>query len=135
LGVTQGNPIKRNKLFNFSAYEGWRTIEPKSVQYTMPTDLERIGDFSKSLNTQGGLRTIYDPYTTVTNGNDVTRQPFAGNVIPANRIDPTSKRIMADNWNRTRREPVPPGQQLPGRLRKPFQIFQYFRPRRLERQR
>src|SRR3989441_2023830 len=79
-GVTQGNPIKRNKLFNFFAYEGWRTIEPKSVLYTMPTDLERAGDFSKSLNTQGALRTIYDPFTTETNGSAVTRQPFAGNV-------------------------------------------------------
>ena len=97
-GATQGNPIKRNKLFNFVAYEGWRTLEPKSVQYTMPTDLERSGDFSRSLNTQGGLRTIYDPFTTETNGSTVTRTPFAGNVIPANRIDPTSKKILDDSW-------------------------------------
>ncbi|MBI3696850.1 MAG: carboxypeptidase regulatory-like domain-containing protein, partial [Acidobacteria bacterium] len=97
-GVTQGNPIKRNKLFNFFSYEGWRTIEPKSVLYTMPTDLQRNGDFSQSLNTQGGLRTIYDPYTTQTNGNVVTRQPFPGNIIPASRIDPTSKKILADVW-------------------------------------
>src|SRR5207245_8665858 len=91
-------PIKKNKLFNFFAYEGWRTIEPKSVLYTMPTDLERAGDFSKSLNTQGALRTIYDPFTTETNGSAVTRQPFAGNVIPANRFDPTSKVMLGDIW-------------------------------------
>jgi hypothetical protein len=97
-GVTQGNPIKRNKLFNFVAYEGWRTQEPKSVQYTMPTDLERIGDFSRSLNTQGGQRTIYDPYTTQTDGSTVTRTPFPGNAIPSNRIDPTSKKMLEDSW-------------------------------------
>ena len=55
--------------------------------YTMPTDLERTAISRRSLNTQGALRTIYDPFTTQTNGNVVTRQPFAGNVIPANRID------------------------------------------------
>jgi Carboxypeptidase regulatory-like domain len=97
-GVTQGNPIKKNTLFNFFSYEGWRTIEPKSVLYTMPTALEGAGDFSKSLNTQGALRTIYDPYTTQTNGSVITRTPFAGNVIPANRIDPTSRVIIGDLW-------------------------------------
>jgi len=97
-GATNGSPIKRNKLFNFIAYEGWRTQEPKSVQYTMPNDFERLGDFSRSLNTQGGQRTIYDPYTTQTNGSTVTRTPFAGNTIPANRIDPTSKKILDDSW-------------------------------------
>ncbi|MBI1787548.1 MAG: TonB-dependent receptor [Acidobacteria bacterium] len=97
-GVTEGNPIKRNKLFNFVAYEGWRTIEPKSVLYTMPTALEATGDFSKSLNTQGGLRTIFDPYTTQTNGSVVTRQPFAGNLIPGNRLDATSKKVLGDLW-------------------------------------
>ncbi|MBI3682345.1 MAG: carboxypeptidase regulatory-like domain-containing protein [Acidobacteria bacterium] len=97
-GVTQGNPIKRNKLFNYVAYEGWRTNEPKSILYTLPTDLERGGDFSKSLNTQGNPRTIYDPYTTQTSGSVVTRQPFAGNIIPAGRFDNTSKKILGDLW-------------------------------------
>jgi hypothetical protein len=97
-GFTQGNPIVRNKLFNFVSYEGWRTIEPKSVLYTMPTDLERVGDFSRSLNRDGNLRVIYDPSTTQTQGSVVTRQPFAGNIIPANRIDPSAKVFMNDIW-------------------------------------
>jgi hypothetical protein len=97
-GVTQGNPIVRNKVFNFFAYEGWRTIEPRSAIFTMPTELERAGDFSRSLNNSGGLRTIYDPFTTQTNGNVVTREPFPNNIIPPNRIDPTSRVIMNDLW-------------------------------------
>jgi hypothetical protein len=97
-GVTQGNPILRNKLFNFFAYEGWRTIEPKSAIFTMPTELERQGNFSQSLNNSGGLRTIYDPWTTQTNGNVVTREPFPNNTIPANRIDPTARVMMNDLW-------------------------------------
>ena len=97
-GFTQGNPIIRNKVFNFFSYEGWRTIEPKSILYTMPTDLERNGDFSRSLNRDGGLRTIYDPYTTVTNGSVITRQPFPDNMIPQARMDPTARKILADVW-------------------------------------
>lgn len=97
-GVTQGNPIVKNKLFNFFAYEGQRTSAPITVQNTLPSDLERAGDFSRSLNTANALRTIYDPTTTETNGNVVTRQPFAGNVIPSTRIDPTSKIMLGDLW-------------------------------------
>lgn len=101
-GVTSGNPIKKNKIFNFFAYEGWREIEPRSSFNTLPTDLERSGDFSQSLNTAGALRTIYDPYTTKTDGNSVTRQPFAGNIIPASRVDPTAKVILGDLWKPNR---------------------------------
>jgi len=97
-GATLGNAIKKNKIFNFASYEGWRTIEPRSAFNTLPTDLERTGDFSRSLNTAGALRTIYDPYTTQVAGNVATRTPFAGNVIPASRIDPVAKVMMADVW-------------------------------------
>ena len=77
----------------------------------MPTDLERIGDFSRSLNRAGGLRTIYDPATTVLNvaSNTATRQPFPNNMIPASRIDPTAARIMKDLWG-----PNGPGDDLAG---------------------
>src|SRR5439155_26142032 len=99
-GGTAGGPIKKNKLFTFFTYEGWRTKEPRDAVRTMPTDLERTGDFSKSLNIAGGMRVIYDPTTTVLNvaTNTATRDPFPGNVIPANRIDPTARRNMQDFW-------------------------------------
>src|ERR1051326_316616 len=74
-GGTVGAPIKKNRVFNFFTYEGWRTKEPKDAVRTMPTDLERTGDFSKSLTRTGTLRTIYDPATTVLNvaSNTATR--------------------------------------------------------------
>lgn len=110
-GGTVGTPIKKNKLFNFFTYEAWRTKEPRDAIRTQPTDLERNGDFSRSLNRAGGLRTIYDPTTTVLDvaTNTATRQPFANNIIPANRIDPTAKRIMQDIWG-----PNNPGDDLSG---------------------
>jgi hypothetical protein len=110
-GGTVGAPIKKNKLFTFWTYEGWRTKEPRDAIRTMPTDLERGGDFSRSLTRTGALRTIYDPTTTVLNvsTNTATRTPFPNNVIPQSRIDPTSKRIMADLWG-----PNNPGDDLSG---------------------
>ncbi|MGH9664449.1 MAG: carboxypeptidase-like regulatory domain-containing protein, partial [Bryobacteraceae bacterium] len=97
-GATLGNPIKKDKLFNFFAYEAWRPSSPLSVINTLPTAAERSGDFSQALNTQAGLRTIYDPWTTQVNGNTVTRQPFPGNIIPASRTDPVAKTVMANLW-------------------------------------
>ena len=51
---------------------------------TMPTALERSGDFSKT-TVQGVPVTIYDPMTGL---------PFPGNQIPANRINPTSTALL-----------------------------------------
>ena len=99
-GGTAGGAIRKNKLFTFWTYEGWRTKEPKDAIRTMPTALERTGDFSKSLTRTGTLRTIYDPTTTVLNvaSNTASRQPFAGNIIPASRMDATARRVMQDIW-------------------------------------
>jgi hypothetical protein len=97
-GATLGNPIRKDKLFNFFSYEAWRTINPLSVIDTLPVGGQRNGDFSQALNTQGALRTIYDPWTTQVDGNTVTRLPFGGNVIPSSRIDPTAKKMMGDLW-------------------------------------
>ena len=80
LGGTLGSPVVKNKVFNFVSYELWRSQDPRSVAFTLPTDAERAGDFSKSINARGGLRTIYNPFTTVLNADgSATRQPYPGN--------------------------------------------------------
>ncbi|MCZ2078164.1 MAG: carboxypeptidase-like regulatory domain-containing protein, partial [Bryobacterales bacterium] len=110
-GFTVGNPVIKNRLFAFTAYEGWRSQEPNTRISTQPTDLERNGDFSRTLGKDGGLRTIYDPWTTQLDPvtGKVTRTPFAGNVIPQARFDPTAKRIMQDIW-----APNGPGDDITG---------------------
>ncbi|MEB2364284.1 MAG: hypothetical protein OZ929_23350 [Bryobacterales bacterium] len=72
---------------------------------TMITDLQRIGDFSRTLTKTGVLKTIYDPTTTVLDvaNNTSTRMPFPGNIISQSRFDPTSKRILQDLWGPNRR--------------------------------
>jgi hypothetical protein len=69
---------------------------------TVPTELERNGDYSQSLNGSGGLRTIYDPWSTVTDANgNVTRAAFTGNIIPTARLDPIAVKFTSLLWKPT----------------------------------
>jgi hypothetical protein len=94
-GYNIGGPIyiprlfntAKDKLFVFFAQEYTRQRTNLSNQYrTMPTALERTGDFSKSVDTSGKMIPITDP---------VSRAPFPGNIIPSGRIDPTGKAILS----------------------------------------
>src|SRR5215475_967996 len=109
-GGTFGNPIKKNKLFNFFSIEDWRVGYPNTYQRTVPTALEAQGDFSKSLNIDGGVRTIFDPWTSVLKADgSVSVTPFAGNVIPSNRFDPLSANLIKQFW-----APNNPGANITG---------------------
>lgn len=100
-GGTVGSPIIKNKIFNFFAFEKWKITQPSTTYTTVPTAAERTGDFSNSMVPDGsGLRTIYDPTTTVFDSatNSATRTPFSGNVIPGTRINATGKLAVNDLW-------------------------------------
>jgi len=123
-GGTFGNPILKNKLFNFFSLEKWKVSSPGSLNLTVPTTLEKGGNFSQSLNADGSLRVIYDPYTTVVNGSNITRTPFAGNIVPSNRFDPDTVALMNDFW-----APNNPGSNLSGEnnyLGSEPNIFNYY---------
>jgi hypothetical protein len=93
-GGTVGGPIAKDKTFFFFGYEGSRRRDGRTRTLTVPTLLERAGDFSQTRNAQGVVIPIYDPATTVTEGGRTTRQAFIGNRIPANRLDPVAVNIM-----------------------------------------
>ena len=120
-GGTLGGPLVKNKLFFFSSWEQWFDHRPITVKLTLPTALERKGDFSQSSRTCTGaavspcVRTIYDPITAT--GTSGVRTAFAGNIIPTNRFDATSLRLLAEiplpnlpgndlNWQGTKTENV-----------------------------
>jgi carboxypeptidase family protein len=93
-GVTLGGPIVKNKLFFFGAWEGQYQRTPQQLFYNVPPAALRAGDFSHAFNSDGSLQVIYDPRT----GDPATgvgRVPFAGNIIPAELIDPIAKEIQA----------------------------------------
>ena len=91
---TVGGPIVKNKTFFFASYQRERINTALSHQSRVPSELERNGDFSQTLNSRGGELTIYDPLTTVVTGSKATRDPFPGNLIPSSRFDPTGKAIL-----------------------------------------
>ena len=66
-GAAVGNRIIKNRLFNFVSWEAQKTRSPAINLKSVPTSIEKGGDFSQSLNSNGGLLTVYDPYTTVFN--------------------------------------------------------------------
>ncbi len=96
-GGTFGNPILKNKLFNFFSLEKWKINSPGSYTETVPTALERQGDFSQTLAADGSLRIIYDPFSTTVNPvtGAVTRTAFPGNKIPSSRFDPLTAKLAS----------------------------------------
>ncbi len=97
-GGSVGGPILRNRAFFFFSYEGLRQITPDVVTTSVPTDLERQGDFSQTLTSTGQPTNIYDPQSTVPDPNNpgqYVRTQFAGNKIPAGRLDPVALAIQA----------------------------------------
>ncbi|MGH9962944.1 MAG: hypothetical protein ACREBC_38490, partial [Pyrinomonadaceae bacterium] len=95
----------RNKTFWTYVYEGIYSADPRgTITTAVPTPAQRQGDFS-ALLAIGPQYQIYDPATIVPAPNGrYSRQPFPGNIIPADRIDPVAKRI-AQFWS----EPNLPG--------------------------
>lgn len=98
-GGAIGGPVQLPKLYNghdrtffFLNYEGVRRATgSNAVTAGVPTALERQGDFSQSLIDAGIPVTIYDPLTARIENGRVVRDPFPGNRIPQDRIDPLAK--------------------------------------------
>ena len=94
-GANVGGPVIKNKLFFFSGYEGYRLRKGNTITTSVPTALERTGDFSQS-----GFP-IYDPLTSssCTSGGGIcrTQLSFNGNlnVIDPARLDPTAVALLS----------------------------------------
>jgi Carboxypeptidase regulatory-like domain len=95
-GMVSGGPIRKDRTFFFVAYEALRQKFPQTLISTVPTELQRRGDFSQTFDSQGRLVVIFDPLATTRLGTgEVVRQPFPGNVIPAGRFDPVAQKVMS----------------------------------------
>jgi len=78
-GVTFGGPIRRDKTFFFTSWEGRRERRAQTDLAVVPTPDERNGVFS---------RPVRDP---------ITGQSFAGNRVPRERFDSTAAKML-DLW-------------------------------------
>jgi len=94
-GANFNGPIFRDKLFFAYSYEGIRQSIPDPFTTSIPTALQRTGDFSQTRLPNGQLQVIYDPLTTRTEGGRLVRDAFLNNRIPENRINPVAKAALA----------------------------------------
>ena len=90
-GASLGGPVRRDKTFFFVTWERTGQLTSDTLSATVPTLLNRAGDFSDLRSSSGKQVVIYDPTTTV----GTTRQPFPGNIIPAARFDPVALAALA----------------------------------------
>jgi hypothetical protein len=102
-GGSAGGPVRIPKLYNgrsrtffFANYEGYLRHNQSTSFATVPTALERAGDFSQTKTAQGALYKIYDPATTTQISNTGwTRTPFPDNAIPQSRFDPVTSKLAS----------------------------------------
>jgi len=93
-GIAIGGPVMipkvfekaREKLFFFYNVENNPGKEPRPTsRLTLPTDLERAGNFSQALDQNGRLIAIRDP---------LSNAAFPSNIIPANRINKSGQGLI-----------------------------------------
>lgn len=106
-GFTIGGPAyipkaykHTDKTFFFFNYNGIRNADPRFGIRSLPTDLERKGDFSQSWTTQviNGARQkfpiqVYDPLTAGADANG-TRTLFPNMQIPVSRMSKIAQNIL-----------------------------------------
>ena len=98
-GFTLGGPVwipkvfkGTDKLFFMANYESFRQRRNVQANYDLPSAAMRTGNFSELLS-GGGV--IYDPLTRIVNPDgSITATAFPGNIIPQNRINPTSAQLL-----------------------------------------
>lgn len=78
-GGTIGGPLRKDKLFAFGYYEGFRNRQGVTRSGTVPTVLQRSGDFSE--------RTT--PLLDLSNGG----VPYAGNKLPSQLLSALGQRV------------------------------------------
>ncbi len=108
-------PVRIPKLYNgkdrtffMFSQERYREFVPQPATETVPTALQRAGDFSQTYKSASQLYTIYDPATVSLNPNynpalpltatnsQYIQQPFPGNVIPSTRFNPIAVNVLKD---------------------------------------
>jgi hypothetical protein len=98
----------RDRTFFMFSQERYREFTPQPPIETVPTALQRAGDFSQTFKSATQLYTIYDPSTVAlnpaynpaqpitANNSQYLRQAFPNNQVPQNRINPVALNVLKD---------------------------------------
>jgi hypothetical protein len=103
-GFAVGGPVYiphvydgKNRTFFFFNFEQIPDRSPDNIVATVPTALQRVGDFSQTTTGGNALIKIYDPLTTAPNptvAGSYTRTQFPNNQIPLSRLDPIAMNLL-----------------------------------------
>ena len=77
--------VHQNRLNVFAGYQHTANHDATTQPTNVPTDLERLGDFSQATDALGRAIRITDP---------LTGRPFPGNAIPSSRISPAAAALL-----------------------------------------
>jgi len=98
-GGTFGGPVRKDKLFFFVSYEGLQHTQAINYLETVPTALEKQGNFSKTLANVNGVPTpiqIFNPFAiTQIGANQYQRDALPGSVIPTSLLDPAMVKLFS----------------------------------------
>jgi Carboxypeptidase regulatory-like domain/TonB dependent receptor-like, beta-barrel/TonB-dependent Receptor Plug Domain len=93
-GATFHGPVRlphlydgRNKTFFMFSWESYKQLVGTTSLAHVPSLLERTGDLSRSVSITGAPLRVTDPLNA--------NSPFPGNIIPTNRFNPVSTKLLA----------------------------------------
>jgi hypothetical protein len=84
----------RNRTFFFFHHEGTKQRSQTTSTQTLPTSLEKAGDFSDTRDASGKVLAIFDPYNVSTATGTALRAPLPNNIIPASRFNPVAVNVL-----------------------------------------
>ena len=87
-GASVGGPIKRNKLFFFGNYEGFRQLVPSDDYNLVPNTNQEGGDFSAD------TQQLYNPYI-LDSSSPTGYAPLMGNQVPPAYFSAIGQKILA----------------------------------------
>jgi hypothetical protein len=94
-GGAAGGPLQTGRMFYLVSFEGLRESAFRSTTTTVPTALERLGDFSQSFAANGQQIRIFNPFSTRANpAGGFIRDQFLDNKIPSTMWDPVAVNVL-----------------------------------------